>query len=202
MKKQNRLLKNSFSAASIAALLSVCNAKLSNAAGDAALPQLAINTYASQIFWLAVSFTVMYVVFSKKVLPNISEILERRRDTIASDLETAETLREEAESVQAEYEAAIAKAQSDGAELLQELNAKISADMNAEHDRFKETSNAQVQQAEDKAVKASEAMMAELGNEIPALTATIVNKLTGLEPTEKEAQSAVSSQAEEKAKAA
>ena len=131
MKKQNRLLKNSFSAASIAALLSVCNAKLSNAAGDAALPQLAINTYASQIFWLAVSFTVMYVVFSKKVLPNISEILERRRDTIASDLETAETLREEAESVQAEYEAAIAKAQSDGAELLQELNAKISADMNA-----------------------------------------------------------------------
>jgi F-type H+-transporting ATPase subunit b len=228
MKLQNRYLKASYGAALSAALLSAfytTNAFAADMqraeellhdvedisadigqgvheAGEAGLPQLAIDTYVSQIFWLIIAFAIMYAVFSKKILPNISEILERRRETIASDLETAESLREEAESVQAEYEEAISKAQSEGAALLQELNAKISAEMETEYNSFKESSQSEVDAAEAKAREASQAMMADLQNAIPELTATIVQKLTGLEPTEKEAQAAVSSQAEVKAKAA
>lgn len=171
-------------------------------AADVGLPQLATETYTSQIFWFAVAFLVMYLAFSKKLLPNISEILERRRETIASDLDTAESLRDEAESVQAEYEEAIAKAQSDGAALLAELNAKIKAEIEAEHNSFKESSYNEVLATQKKAQKASQALLAELQSNIPELTSSIVDKLTGIKPTQKEAETAVSSQTEDKAKAA
>src|SRR5688572_18942438 len=39
--------------------------------GGGGLPQLRLDTYPSQIFWLLVTFAALYVAFSKMVLPNI-----------------------------------------------------------------------------------------------------------------------------------
>ena len=81
-----------------------------SAPGEAKLPQLDIQTYPSQIFWLVVTFIVLYVLVSKVAVPRISEVLGEREERIADDLDKAETLKKEAEQVRAEYENALTEA--------------------------------------------------------------------------------------------
>src|SRR5690606_4229258 len=64
----------------------------------------------NQIFWIVVFFALTYFLTSRFVVPHIGGILEERDRRINSDLEKAESLKDEAGDVKAEYEAAIAKA--------------------------------------------------------------------------------------------
>ena len=60
------------------------------------MPQFAqVDTFASQIFWLVVSFAILYILLSKVVIPRISTVLENRQQKIASDLKRAEEARAE-----------------------------------------------------------------------------------------------------------
>jgi F-type H+-transporting ATPase subunit b len=78
--------------------------------GEAKLPQLDIQTYPSQIFWLIVSFIVLYFLVSKFAVPRISDVLEERQERITDDLDKAETLKKESEQVRSEYEKALDEA--------------------------------------------------------------------------------------------
>ena len=74
------------------------------------MPQLQqIDTFLSQVVWLTVAFAVLFVVLRTVALPKIQATLEARRDRIEGDLDRAQTLRQEAEQVLAEYEAAMAE---------------------------------------------------------------------------------------------
>ena len=60
----------------LVAVTGACNAAF--AAGDSAagLPQLKIETWPSQLFWLAVIFGLGYVFMSRVVTPRIGTVLE------------------------------------------------------------------------------------------------------------------------------
>jgi len=93
-----------------AVVLATGSALAAGGEGGAKLPQLDFNTFAGQIFWLVISFIVLYVLVSRVAVPRISEVLEERQERIADDLDKAETLKKEAEQVRAEYEKALAEA--------------------------------------------------------------------------------------------
>ncbi|MBU0799918.1 MAG: hypothetical protein KKA05_02845 [Alphaproteobacteria bacterium] len=88
------------------------------------LPQFDITTFPSQLFWLAVAFVVMYFTFSTRALPAISSVLENRREHVQNDLETAERMRNEAETVQNNYENGLQSARNEASNL---LNGTIAA---------------------------------------------------------------------------
>ena len=92
--------------------LSSVSAMAASAPGEAKLPQLDIQTYPSQIFWLIITFIVLYFLVAKIAVPRISEVLGEREERIADDLDKAETLKKEAEQVRAEYEKALTEARN------------------------------------------------------------------------------------------
>ena len=61
------------------------------AAGDSSggLPQLDIATWPNQLFWLVVTFTILYLLMQFVVTPRISTVLEDRRAKVSGDLEKA-----------------------------------------------------------------------------------------------------------------
>ena len=59
------------------------------------MPQLNPEFWVSQIFWLTLTFGILYLVLSKIVLPKISENLETRKSQILENIETAEKQRKE-----------------------------------------------------------------------------------------------------------
>lgn len=81
------------------------------------LPQFDPTSFSSQVFWLAIAFAIMYVIFSRKTLPAISSVLENRREQVKGDRDTAERLKNEAESVLEAYEGGLNKARTESAQL-------------------------------------------------------------------------------------
>ncbi|MSO64451.1 MAG: F0F1 ATP synthase subunit B' [Alphaproteobacteria bacterium] len=92
------------------------------------MPQLDISTFLPQIFWLAVTFIVLYVVLSRRVLPKIGDVIEARAKRIANDLEAAEALKRESELAIKTYEAALAKARANAQVVIAEAKAAMATD--------------------------------------------------------------------------
>ena len=57
------------------------------------MPQFDPNTFSPQLFWLLVTFAVLFVAMWRHVLPRISGILEARQQRIGNDLEKAAALK-------------------------------------------------------------------------------------------------------------
>lgn len=150
--------------------------------GGGGLPQLDVDTYPTQIFWLVVTFVVLYLIMSKVALPRIAEVLEERQERIADDIETAERLRSEAAAVQAEYEKALADARGKAQDLFRETAEAISkeqaeAEAEAAKKMARKTKTAETRIAKQRA-EALESLRAVASETAAAATA----KLIGVEP--------------------
>src|SRR5258708_6820764 len=112
-------------------------------AEHAGLPQMNVGTFPSQIFWLVLTFGLLFLVLSRKTLPMIEGIIGQRRGKIEGDLGSAETFRKEAQAALAAYEAALAQARTRAHQLADE-NKKITV---AEIERLKAAADAETQNA-------------------------------------------------------
>ena len=68
------------------------------------MPQLNPEFWISQIFWLILTFGILFISLSKFILPKISKNLEARKSEILENIETAEKQREESEKKIKEFE--------------------------------------------------------------------------------------------------
>ncbi|MEM7767504.1 MAG: hypothetical protein AAF253_08450 [Pseudomonadota bacterium] len=86
----------------------------------------------SQVFWLIVTFGVLYLVLSRAVLPKFASTIERRGNQIANDLDEAASLGEQAqEAVQAqevELASARSRARATAADAQAEMEREIAAE--------------------------------------------------------------------------
>lgn len=105
------------------------------------MPQLDFATYPPQLVWLAITFTVMFIVMWKVAVPKISDALEARQMRLEENLKKAEDLKREAEATLAAYENALAEARSEAHNQilkiqtdLQEAAAKEEAELTAKLD--------------------------------------------------------------------
>ena len=71
------------------------------------MPQIAqiSATYASQIFWLLITFGLLYFVVGRGMVPRIQATVDAREGRIAGDLAAAEAARAEADRVEAAWRA-------------------------------------------------------------------------------------------------
>ena len=79
------------------------------AAESGGMPQLNPEFWISQIFWLTLTFGILYIVLSKLILPKISANLELRKSQIQDNIEAAEKQRKDSESKLKEYDDIIFK---------------------------------------------------------------------------------------------
>ena len=67
------------------------------AAESGGMPQLNPEFWISQIFWLTLTFGILYVILSKLILPKISAKLELRKSQKQKNIESAERQSENSE---------------------------------------------------------------------------------------------------------
>ena len=68
------------------------------------MPQLEITTYPSQIFWLVVSFLILYLIMSKIIIPKISSVIKNRESKIKNNIHISEQMYKDTEIINNEYE--------------------------------------------------------------------------------------------------
>ncbi|WP_375688467.1 F0F1 ATP synthase subunit B' [Pseudooceanicola sp. LIPI14-2-Ac024] len=100
-------------------------------AGGAGLPQLDLTHFPNQIFWLLVTLVVIYLVLSRVALPRIGAVLAQRAGTISNDIAAAEDLKRKASEAEAAYEKALADARVEAGRIAAETRAEIQADLDA-----------------------------------------------------------------------
>ena len=88
------------------------------AAESGGMPQLNPEFWVSQIFWLTLTFGILYIVLSKLILPKISANLELRKSQIQENIEAAEKQRESSESKLKEYDEIILKSKIEAKNIL------------------------------------------------------------------------------------
>ena len=74
------------------------------AAESGGMPQLNPEFWISQIFWLIITFGILFIVLTKVILPKISDNLETRKSQILENIETADKQKEESQKKIDEYE--------------------------------------------------------------------------------------------------
>lgn len=169
---------------------------------SAGLPQLDVSTYPSQLFWLAVTFGILYFIFSKKSLPEISNVLENRQQHIQSDLATAENLRNDAEKAQEAYEASLDAARAESAKALNEANARIKEKAEKQNDAFRKKSEADIHELEKRLNEAKEEAMDDMNTIAAEVASAAAEKIVGINPDIEHAKTVVRSLSGTNAKAA
>ena len=85
-------------------LISFLSINFAESSESGGMPQLNPEFWFSQIFWLIITFGILFITLSKLILPKISETLEVRKSQISENIEAAEKEREESENKIKEYE--------------------------------------------------------------------------------------------------
>ncbi len=157
------------------------------------MPQLDFSTFSPQLIWLAITFTVLYIIIAKVALPKIGGTIEQRSDKIANDLDRAQSMKEDVDKAIASYEAALADAKSKAHAIAQETRDKLGAEIEAERVRVDKEIAGKVADAE-KAINAMKTKaMGEVSKIASDLASEIVVDLTGTKVTAASVSKAVAS---------
>ena len=119
------------------------------AAESGGMPQLDPEFWISQIFWLTLTFGILYIVLSKIILPKISTNLELRKSQIQENIELAEKQRESSESKLKEYEDKILKSKQEANNIFKDAREKALRDINLKKEVLEKQIDEEIKKAED-----------------------------------------------------
>lgn len=112
------------------------------------MPQLDPSLFATQLFWLFVTFLVLFLIAWKAALPRIADVLNARQNRIDGDLEKAQALKTEAEEVLATYERSLAGAATQAQDIHREAVQALAAERAKRYEDLSRRLSAQTREAE------------------------------------------------------
>lgn len=137
------------------------------------LPQLDPHNFPTQIFWLALTFAILYFLMHSRALPAVGKVLEQRQARIAADLSTAQAAKADAETLLAKIEGAMTAdrqaAHATIAEAVAVAEGKASvrnAEVNAAIAERLRQADARIQAAKDEAVANVRSAAADLARDV------------------------------------
>lgn len=95
------------------------------------MPQLCGEWMGNQIFWLAITLVVIFIVLSRIALPRIAAVLADRQSAITNDIAAAEELKSKAAAAEEAYNKALLDARTEATRIVDAAKAEIKADLDA-----------------------------------------------------------------------
>ena len=153
-------------------------------AGDAhgakpGLPQLDTTTFASQLFWLLISFAILYFVISRIAAPKIGGVIADRAGRINGDIDAAAKAKRDSEAAIAGYDKALADARAKALKTSDELRNTVNAEINAKNDAAAKQLAADTAKAEARIAEMRRNAMARVGEVARETAADVIQKLSG-----------------------
>jgi F-type H+-transporting ATPase subunit b len=145
-------------------------------------PPLDSNTFAPQLFWLALTFGLLYVLMKRIALPKVEAAIKERRQSIERDLKAAKKLKAETQLALSRYELALSEARERASAIVKDLRDKIAAEVETERARHEALLSQNLAEAEQRIAQSKATAIAGV-NEIAAdIAEAIVTRLVATEP--------------------
>ena len=149
------------------------------AAESGGMPQLNPEFWISQIFWLTLTFGILYILLSKIILPKISANLELRKSQIQENIEAAEKQRESSESKIKEYDEIILKSKLEAKNIFKEAREKVLKDINQKKEVLDKQINEEIKKAEQEIAKLKKESPDKINKIAIETSSVLVKKLIG-----------------------
>jgi F-type H+-transporting ATPase subunit b len=146
------------------------------------MPQLDPSTFLPQLFWLAVSFIVLYALMRWLAMPRVAAALDARRRRLDGDLSRAAELKAQAAAALAAYEKALAEARAEAQATLRETGERLAAEAAERQHELAATLAEQIAAAERRIAGAKEAALGEVRGIAVDVARSVAEKLTGSTP--------------------
>ena len=163
-------------------------------AGGATMPQFDPTTFAPQLFWLVITFLVLYLIMSRLALPRVGGILRNREERIADDLDKAERLNKEAEDAMAAYEQALSDARAKAHEIAAETRARLQAETEAKQADAEARLATQTEEAEARIQASRDEAMSNVREIATDAATAVMTQLLGKTPDASAISGAVDSE--------
>ena len=153
--------------------------------GHVVFPPFDRETFASQLFWLAITFALLYLLMARFALPRVGSIIAARHSKIESDLAAAAQLKSNAEAAMEAYEKALAEARGRAQTIGGEARAKLNAEAEEARKKLEAELNAKLAEAEKTIGDTKAGAMRNVRGIAAEAAAAIVAKLTGSAPADR-----------------
>jgi F-type H+-transporting ATPase subunit b len=155
------------------------------------MPQLEASTFIPQLFWLAVTFGLLFLLMAYVGLPRVGGLIEARRKRIDDDLAHAAQLKTEAEAAIAAYQQTLATARSEAQAAVKATTDRLAAEAAERQRQLNETLAQQIAEAERQIAAAKQQALSEMHEIAVEVGRSVTEKLTGSSPDPASLASAV-----------
>jgi F-type H+-transporting ATPase subunit b len=154
-------------------------------------PPFNAETFASQLFWLALCFVFLLVMMWKVALPRIGGIIDTRLKRIADDLAEAGSLKGQSDAAIAAYEKALADARARAQAIANETRDKQAAAAEVRRKSLEDALNVKLAEAEKTIAATKTAAMSNVRGIAADAAKAIVERLIGKAPSDAAVDAAV-----------
>ena len=142
------------------------------------MPQLEISTFPSQIFWLVVSFLILYIIMAKVIVPRISSVIKNRENEIKNNIHISEQLYRDTEIINDEIEKIKNDTETEVREIINNLRININKKINENNQILKNKLEKKLEKDEKNIFKKKEKVLKEINKIAFNLSQEIIKKIS------------------------
>lgn len=137
------------------------------------------ESFASQIVWLAITFGLFYLFLKRVAMPRLAGIVETRSGKIASDLDQAAKMQEEADAAVAAYEQELAEARAGAMAIGQQARDAAEAEAEAVRKKVEAELDKKLAESEAHISSIKSSAMKDVGSIAESTASAIIEQLVG-----------------------
>jgi F-type H+-transporting ATPase subunit b len=164
----------------------------SNCLAAEGMPQFNAKSFNSQLFWLIITFTALYLIITYFILPRIRENIRLRKNKIANDLERAEKIKSEIEDMISKANIRLEEAKNQAQKMIKESLLRSNKEYDNQIDTIKkQIANMQIK-AESNITEYKKSLEKDIEKSAISLCAVILSKLNYKSSTTEQIQEKLS----------
>ena len=161
-------------------VLFICD-KTNAASSEQGMPQLNPEFWTSQIFWLIITFSILYLIIWKIFLPKITDGIENRKSRIINDLNEAQKIKERAEIKLKEYNEIIENSKKDAKKIMEDAKKKLDKDIEIKKKNFNEEIEKEIIKAEKEIKNLKKNSISNINAIAQEISSEIIKEIVGSE---------------------
>ena len=146
---------------------------------EGGMPQLNTEFWASQIFWLILIFSSLYIIIWKIFLPKITDSIENRKSRVIGDLNGAQKLKENAEKILGEYNKIIEDTKKEAKRIIEDNKKKLENDIKNKKQKFNEEIEKELMSAEKEIKSLKKSSISSINKIAVEVSSEVIKQLVG-----------------------
>jgi len=155
------------------------------------MPQLNPEFFASQLFWLVITFVFLFIFLWRISLPRINSVQTKRENKIKEDIKKAKQLQAEAEDIQEQINKQLDQAKSDSAELIKSAFIKLQDESSKKLMELDKNLSTKIDATYETIEKNKSESMSQIYEQINDITKLMISKISNVQVNEGEIKMAV-----------